>query len=89
MIATRGEGRRTQALRAVVLEVLAGFDGPMSSRQIAYQCVGRGAIENTEKAKAAVLRLVVKMRRDGSIPYRRIVDRTRARHQRQGVGRRR
>lgn len=81
---SRGLGKKTIALREAVLDVLAAFDGPMSSRQVAYQLVGRRAIENTESEKKRVGRLIVDMRRDGSIPYSRIVDRTRAKHHFQG-----
>jgi hypothetical protein len=54
----------------------------MSSRQVAYQLVGRQAIENTEKEKERVGRVIVDMRKEGLIPYTRIVDRTRSKHQR-------
>jgi hypothetical protein len=76
----RGLGKKTIALREEILSVLAGFDGPMSSRQIAYQLVGRGAIENTEKEKERIGRIIVDMREECIIPYSRIVDRTRAKH---------
>lgn len=79
---SRGLGRKTIALRAEILEVLAGFDGAMSSRQVAYQLVGRQVIENTEKEKERVGRVIVDMRKEGLIPYSRIVDRTRSMHQR-------
>jgi hypothetical protein len=77
----RGESRKTRALREVILEELAAYDGPMSSRQVFYRVVSRAAIENSKRGCRAVLRLVLNMRRDGSIPYARIVDRTRAMHQ--------
>lgn len=77
----RGLGKRTIALREAILDVLERFDGPMSSRQVAYQLVPH-VIENTESEKERVGRVIVQMRREGLIPYRRIVDRTRARHQR-------
>lgn len=80
----RGEGKDTIALRQVIADVLAGFDGPMSGRQIFYQCVSLGAVENNAKGRGQVLRLILKMRRDGSIAYSRIVDRTRAKHHRAG-----
>jgi hypothetical protein len=68
----------------VILDVLEGFDGPMSSRQVAYQLVSRRAIENTETEKERVGRIIVDMRKEGLIPYSRIVDRTREKHQREG-----
>jgi hypothetical protein len=80
----RGEGKSTILLRHAILRVLAEFGGSMSGRQIAYQCVQNADIENTEKEKKRTLRVILKMRRDRSIPYRRIVDRTRAKHHLQG-----
>jgi hypothetical protein len=80
----RGLGKKTIALRAHVLDVLATFDGSMSSRQVFYQLVSRGAVVNNEKACDVVQRLLVAMRRDGSVPYSRIVDRTRGKHHRSG-----
>jgi hypothetical protein len=76
----RGEGARTKALRAEILSVLDEIGGSMSSRQVFYQAVSRGAVENTKKDCVRVGRLLVKMRRDGSVPYARICDRTRSRH---------
>ncbi len=79
---SRGLGKKTIAVREEILAVLASFDGPMSSRQVAYQLVGRRAIENTEKEKERIGRTIVAMRQEGLIPYSRIVDRTRSKHQR-------
>ena len=76
----RGEGARTKALRAVVLKVLAEIEGSLTSRQAFYQAVSRGAVENNKAECRRVGRLVVAMRRDGSVPYERIVDRTRSKH---------
>jgi hypothetical protein len=78
----RGLGKKTIALRAAINEVLAAFDGPMSSRQVAYQLVGLRTIENTEAEKERVGRVIVDMRKEGLIPYSKIVDRTRSKHQR-------
>jgi hypothetical protein len=80
----RGEGRKTLALRQVILEELAAYDGAMSSRQVFYRCVSRGAVQNNKAGTRAVLRMVLNMRRDGSIPYSRIVDRTRRKHHTEG-----
>jgi hypothetical protein len=80
----RGEGRRTLELRTAILAMLPELPAAVSSRQVFYQCVSRGVIENNAKSCRAVLRLLVKMRRDCSIPYSRIVDRTRRKHHEQG-----
>jgi hypothetical protein len=77
---TRGEGKKTKDLRRAILDILDSIDGTMSSRQIFYQCVSSGVVANTKAECLRVGRLLVKMRRDGSIAYSRIVDRTRSRH---------
>ncbi len=80
----RGPRAATVVLQSVVLDVLATFDGSMSTRQVYYQCVSRGAVPNNVASYDRVQRLIVTMRREGLIPYDRIVDRTRAKHQRPG-----
>lgn len=77
---TRGESKKTQALRGAVLDVLERIDGSLSSRQVFYQCVSTGAVSNCKAECLRVGRLLVAMRRDGSVPYDRIVDRTRSKH---------
>jgi hypothetical protein len=76
----RGEGKRTLSLRAAILNVLQRIEGSLSSRQVFYQCVSMGTVANNKPECLRVGRLLVKMRRDGSVPYSRIVDRTRAKH---------
>lgn len=50
----------------------------MTVRQVFYQLVSRGLIEKTEGAyKSVVCRLLVLMRRDGTLPYGWIADNTR------------
>lgn len=78
----RGCSKTTIALNAVVLQILKDFDISMSTRQMYYQLVSRGAVENSQRAYGRVARLLVSMRRNGEIDYDRIVDRTRSKHQR-------
>lgn len=80
----RGEGKKSGILRKVILEELAAYKGPMSSRQLFYRCVSRGVVQNDKRGCAAVLRRVLIMRRDGSIDYTRIVDRNRRKHHLRG-----
>ncbi len=80
----RGPRKRTLALMEEVRAVLDEFDGSMSTRQIYYQLVSRGAVQNRSTEYDRVQRLLVTMRRDGAIAYDRIVDRTRSKHQRAG-----
>jgi hypothetical protein len=60
----RGEGQKTLALREAIFDILEGFPGAMSSRQVFYQCVSRGAVENNKRECVRVGRLLVRMRRD-------------------------
>jgi hypothetical protein len=80
----RGLGQKTIALRAAIVDVFATFDGAMSARQVYYQLVSRGAVPNTGPAYGTVQRLLVEMRRDESVDYDRVVDRTRGKHHRLG-----
>jgi hypothetical protein len=58
-----------QALRDVILELVAEYR-PMTVRQVFYQLVTRGEIGKTENEyKTTVCRLLVQMRRDGSLPW--------------------
>lgn len=80
----RGPRKSTRELMDVIVDVLDTFDGSMSTRQIYYQCVSRGEVQNCTAGYDKVQRLVVSMRREGIIPFDRVVDRTRAKHQRPG-----
>ncbi len=83
---SRGRYRKTQALADVILDIVnvTFADLSLSTRQVYYQCVSRGAIKNEPAAYDRVQRLVVELRREGAIGYSRIVDRTRAMHKRAG-----
>jgi hypothetical protein len=79
----RGLGKKTIALRDVIDAVLEDFGSiHMSSRQVYYQLVSRGAVERGDKSVRQVQRQLVDMRLAGLIPFSRIVDRRRAKHQR-------
>jgi hypothetical protein len=80
----RGPRENTRILMREVTSILETFAGSMSTRQVYYQLVSRGALENNDRAYERAQRLLVQMRRDGAIPYRRIVDRNRAKHARPG-----
>jgi hypothetical protein len=74
-------GRRTKAelerLREAMIEILAA-DHPMTVRQVFYRMVTREEIAKTEQEyKNTVGRLLVKMRREGAIPFDWIADNTR------------
>lgn len=75
------KSRRTkaavQALRDVIIEIVSEYQ-PMTVRQVFYQLVTRGEIDKTENEyKSTVCRLLVQMRRDGSLPFDWIADNTR------------
>jgi hypothetical protein len=80
----RGRGKTTKLLVEAIVGVFDTFDGPMSTRQTFYQLVSAGDIQNSSEAYGRVQRLLVDLRRDGTIPYERVVDRTRGKHQRAG-----
>jgi hypothetical protein len=64
-------------LRAALFEVLSETR-PASVRGTFYQMIARGAVEKTEAVyKSVVGRLLVEMRRDGTIPYGWVADGTR------------
>src|SRR5262249_7220321 len=73
--------RRTKAemtaLRDALLKLLR-VDNPMTVRQTFYRLVGTGLIAKKEaEYKNTVGRLLVKMRREGAVPYEWIADSTR------------
>lgn len=72
--------RRTRSamdtLRADLAAIVAE-SSPMTVRQVYYQAVTRGLIDKTEQQYKAICRLLVLMRRDGSIDYDDIADNTR------------
>jgi hypothetical protein len=76
--------KTTDSLMESVQVVLADFDGSMSTRQVYYSLVSRGAVQNIPAAYERVQRLLVQMRKDGEIDQDRIVDRGRMKHQRGG-----
>ena len=72
--------RRTKtemaAMRAALIAIIDEA-APMTVRQVYYQAVTRGLIDKTEQEYKAICRLLVLMRRDGSLPYDNIADNTR------------
>jgi hypothetical protein len=66
-----------QTIRDAIFELVAEYR-PMTVRQVFYQLVSRGAIEKMEREyKSTVCRLLVDMRREGTLPYGWIADNTR------------
>lgn len=80
----RGPSQRTAELVEKTLNVFDDFAGSMSTRQVYYQLVSRGVVENNARAYDRVQRLVVDLRRNGAVNYDRVVDRTRGKHQMPG-----
>lgn len=75
----RGLGRATVELRTVILDVLAGIDGPATVRQVYYLVSTRGAVAKDDTGYRQVQRQVLAMRREGLIDYGRIADNVRRR----------
>jgi hypothetical protein len=65
-----------QAIRDAICEVLTEF-GTATVRQVYYQLVTRGVIAKTEAEYKLACRLLVEMRRSGTVHYTRIADNTR------------
>ncbi|MBL8726658.1 MAG: hypothetical protein JNK49_21635 [Planctomycetes bacterium] len=63
-------------LRSALVEIVRE-GAPMTVRQIYYQAVTKGLIDKTEQQYKAIGRLLVLMRRDGTIDYQDIADNTR------------
>jgi hypothetical protein len=64
-------------IRDAIIDVVKS-DPPMTVRQVFYQLVARNIIEKTEEEyQRTVIRLMTKMRLDGSLPFDWIVDETR------------
>jgi hypothetical protein len=74
-------GEKTKLLVQAIQEILKRINSPMSTRQVYYQCVSNNAVQATESGYNRVQRLLVDLRRNGTIPRYQIVDRTRAMHQ--------
>lgn len=72
--------RRSKAdladLDAAVVAAVAA-DHPVSLRGVYYRVVSAGAVEKTENGYRAVGRRLLKLRRDGTVPYGHITDGTR------------
>jgi hypothetical protein len=69
---------RTLPLRNAILSVAADYE-QMTVRQLYYQLVSRGVLEKTEQAYKRVCDISAQMRLNGSLPYRKIADGSRAR----------
>jgi hypothetical protein len=62
------------------IKAILKADHPMTVRQVFYQLVARGVVDKTEaQYQQTVIRLLVEMRMDGTIPFPWIVDETRRR----------
>ena len=73
-------GKKTKVLIQAIQEILERIKSPMTTRQVFYQCLSSHAIEATANGYTRVQTLLVDLRRNGTIPADRIVDRTRAMH---------
>jgi hypothetical protein len=71
-----GEWARTTKLIEDAIEILEE-QNPMTIRQLFYQLVSRGVLENSLKSYSLVSRTMTKAREDGRVDYDYIVDRSR------------
>lgn len=74
----RGPQQRSMALRNAIADVVSQYER-ISSRGVAYRLVSQYGLPKDERAFDMVESHLVKMRRDGTIPYEKIVDGTRTR----------
>ena len=72
--------RRTNAELAIIDDAIvtaAAIEHPVTLRGVFYRVVSAGAVEKTEKGYDLIGRQLLKLRRDGTIPYDWITDGTR------------
>jgi hypothetical protein len=76
----RRNPQETQEIRTAILRVLE-TERPATCRSVFYRLVSWGAIDKTEaEYKGTVIRLLSRMRLDGTLPWHWIADGTRRRH---------
>lgn len=85
---SRRRYQKTRALADTILNIVnvTFADLSLSTRQVFYQVVSRGAVKNCQSGYDRVQRLLVDMRLEGLVSFDRIVDRTRSKHHRRGWG---
>jgi hypothetical protein len=71
--ASRRTDAEITALREGIVDIVTEFE-PVTCRQVFYLCVGRGLVEKTENECGSVDRLLIEMRRNGTISYDSISD---------------
>lgn len=81
---SRAWRKGTLPIRDALLDVFKEFPGVMSTRQAFYRLVSTTVVPNTHAQYERVQRVLVHMRECGELPFNRVVDRTRAKHQRAG-----
>jgi hypothetical protein len=74
---TRGLGKKTIELRDGLMQIIHGYDWPLTVRQVYYQAEVHGIIGKTAGEYDRVQRQLLAMRRDGTLPYEAIADNTR------------
>ena len=74
----RGRAAKTIQLAEDAKRILTASRWPLTVRQLYYRLVGEGSIPKTVASYRALVRLVVRLREEGEIPWTRIVDNTRA-----------
>lgn len=74
---TRGLAKKTLLLREAIIESFHERNPPFTVRQMYYQMVSKDQVPKTEAGYRQVQNQLLKMRRDGSIPYSWIADNTR------------
>lgn len=76
---TRGLAKATQDLRTAILAMISDgyIEPPFTVRQAFYRLTTRYAVEKSEAGYRRVQRELLRLRREGDVPYRHIADNTR------------
>ena len=77
----RGLGQKTIELRASILDMIEDeyIEPPFTVRQAFYRLTTMSAVEKSEAGYRRVQREILRLRREGGIPYRYVTDNTRIR----------
>ncbi len=77
---TRGRAAKTGALWGAIQQEFEAQEPPMTVRQMFYRMSATGQVEKSEGGYRQVQRALVKMRRDGVVPYGWVADNSRQVH---------
>jgi hypothetical protein len=68
---------KTQHLRNAIFDIFQDIGQRMTVRQVFYQAVSKRYVEKSEKGYGQIQREILKMRREGVLPYSKVADSSR------------